>query len=395
MADFVIVGGGVIGLALADALLTRHPDVQVTVLEKEHALAEHASGRNSGVLHAGFYYAPDSLKARLTRQGNVMLRQFCEQEQIAVRDTGKVVVATGPGDLAALDTLLERGRANGVPVESVTAEQLTQLEPLARTHERALWSPTTAVANPVAVVKGLSDRVRRRGGMVRQGACVVSAAPGQVTLQGGERISAGHIVNAAGLYATRVAEPFGVGDEYVMLPFKGLYWYGNWQPGRLTRHVYPVPDPRNPFLGVHLTVTVDGRVKIGPTAIPVLSHENYRGLKGLSARELVSIARTYPAFATSPHHRVWDLVRTEFPKLHRATLVRGAQALVPSVDPRDFTERGRPGIRAQLFDRKAQRLEMDFVVRSGERSTHVLNAVSPAWTSSLAFADYVVDHMQV
>lgn len=395
MADFVIVGGGVIGLALADALLTRHPDAQVTVLEKEHALAEHASGRNSGVLHAGFYYAPDSLKARLTRQGNVMLREFCEQEQITVRDTGKVVVATGPQDLSALDTLLERGRANGVPVESVTADQLSELEPLARTHERALWSPTTAVASPVAVVTGLAERVRRKGGTVRLGAHVVSAVPGQVTLAGGERISAGHLVNAAGLYATRVAESFGVGGEYVMLPFKGLYWYGNWQPGRLTRHVYPVPDPRNPFLGVHLTVTVDGRVKIGPTAIPVLSHENYRGLTGLSTREVLAIARTYPAFVTSPHHRAWNLVRTELPKLHRATLVRGAQALVPSVDPRDFTERGRPGIRAQLFDRRAQRLEMDFVVRPGERSTHVLNAVSPAWTSSLAVAEYVVDHMQV
>ena len=393
MADFVIVGGGVIGLALADALLQRHPDSRVIVLEKENAVAEHSSGRNSGVLHAGFYYAPDSLKARLTRLGNVMLREFCEQEQIAVRDTGKVVVATSPQDLGALDTLLERGRANGVPVESITADLLAELEPLARTYERALWSPTTAVASPVAVVQGLAERVRRRGGTVRLGAEVVSAVPGEVTLASGETLSAGHIVNAAGLYALRIAELFGVGGEYVMLPFKGLYWYGNWKPGRLQRHVYPVPDPRNPFLGVHLTVTVDGRVKIGPTAIPVLSHENYRGLKGLSPRELLAIMRTYPAFAISPHHRAWDLVRTELPKLHRATLVRGAQALVPSVDPRDFTERGRPGIRAQLFDRQSKRLEMDFVVRPGERSTHVLNAVSPAWTSSLAVAGHVVDHM--
>jgi len=391
--DFAVVGGGIIGLALADAVLSRFPDASVSVFEKETALAVHASGRNSGVLHAGFYYAPDSLKARLTRQGNVMLRAFCAEANVPVRDTGKVVVATGPEDLVALDALLERGRANGVPVESISAGQLADIEPLAQTHERALWSPSTGVASPSEVVQALGRRVQARGGIVHLGTHVASASPGALVLGDRRQVSVGHIINAAGLYAAQVARAFGVGEEFVMLPFKGLYWYGNWAPGRLQRHVYPVPDPRNPFLGVHLTVTVDGRVKIGPTAIPVLSFENYRGLSGLSPAELASIARTFPAFLASPHHRAWDLIRTELPKLHRTTLIKGAQALVPSVDPRDFTERGRPGIRAQLFDRNAQRLEMDFVVRPGERSTHVLNAVSPAWTSALAVADHVVANM--
>ena len=204
-------------------------------------------------------------------------------------------------------------------------------------------------------------------------------------------MSAGHVINAAGLHADTVAHWFGVGEEYRMMPFKGLYWYGSWAPGTLQRHVYPVPDPRNPFLGVHLTVTVDGRVKVGPTAIPTLWRENYGGLSGFDAGQAWQIARQYPRFLTSAHHDVPALMRSELPKYYRAHLVRQAQALVPSVRPDDFTTKGRPGVRAQLLHLPTGRLEMDFVVRGDDRSTHVLNAVSPAWTSALAVAQHVVD----
>ena len=179
-----------------------------------------------------------------------------------------------------------------------------------------------------------------------------------------------------------------------MLPFKGLYWYGSWEPGRLQRHVYPVPDPRNPFLGVHLTVTVDGRAKIGPTAIPSLWREDYGGVSGFSLGETWDIARTYPSFLGSSHHDVPGLIRTELPKYSRKHLVNQGRELVPSVRPADFTTKGRPGVRAQLLNVREGKLEMDFVVRPGERSTHVLNAVSPAWTSSLAVADYVVERIE-
>jgi len=158
----------------------------------------------------------------------------------------------------------------------------------------------------------------------------------------------------------------------------------------LQRHVYPVPDPRNPFLGVHLTVTVDGRAKIGPTAIPALWREDYGGVGGANPGELWDVARTFPRFLTSKHHDVPGLLRTEFPKYSRSYLVKQASALVPSVRPRDFTERGKPGVRAQLLHVPTGKLEMDFVVQGDASSTHMLNAVSPAWTSSLAVADYVV-----
>lgn len=395
--DFAVVGGGIVGLALADAVLAAAPDARVVVLDKEAHLAQHASGRNSGVLHAGFYYAPDSLKARLTRRGNQLLHEFCAERGIPVRTCGKVVVASTPEQLPALDELHRRGIANGVPLEMVDERTLAELEPLARTVDRALWSPTTSVASSTAVVEALAARVEERGGVVRRGAAVTGggAIPGGVVLGTSlGKVRARHVINAAGLYADRVAAWFDMCDDYVMLPFKGLYWYANWPAGRLQRHVYPVPDPRNPFLGVHLTVTVDGRAKVGPTAIPALWREDYGGVSGVRFDEMADVLKAFPRFLRSPHHDVAGLIRTEVPKYSRRHLVQQARTLVPSVDPRDFTERGRVGVRAQLFHMPSRRLEMDFVVRGDERSTHMLNAVSPAWTSALAVADHAVSDLK-
>lgn len=392
-ADLVVIGGGVVGLALADAWLSRFPNDRVIVFDKEKHFAAHASGRNSGVLHAGFYYAPDSLKARLTRDGNRMLRQFCRERGVPLRETGKVVVTTSEQQLPALEALFERGRINGVALEMVDESGVRELEPLARTVGRALWSPTTAVASPAGVVFALAERVQERGGRVVLDSAVTGAAAGWVMSATEGRVAAGHVINAAGLHADTVAHWFGFGRDYRMLPFKGLYWYGSWEPGRLQRHVYPVPDPRNPFLGVHLTVTVDGRAKIGPTAIPALWREDYGGVTGMRGREVWDVLRTYPRFLRSPHHDVPRLVRTEFPKYSRRHLVSQAAALVPSVRPEDFSIKGHPGVRAQLLHVPTGRLEMDFVVEGDQQSTHMLNAVSPAWTSSLAVAEYVVERI--
>ena len=390
-ADLAVIGGGVVGLALADAWLAREPGATVVVFDKEPGLAAHASGRNSGVLHAGFYYAPESLKARLTRQGNQLLREFCAEQGVRVRQTGKVVVVTAEEQLPALMELHRRGLANDVELELVDESGLADLEPLARTMGTALWSPTTAVADPVEVVTALARRVRDRGGRVLLSSRVAAAGPGWVRTANGERLNAGHVINAAGLHADTVAHWFGFGLGYRMMPFKGLYWYATWAPGRLTRHVYPVPDPRNPFLGVHLTVTVDGRAKVGPTAIPALWREDYGGRGGFDVAETAALARLYPKFLLSSHHDVPGLLRSELPKYSRRHLVKLAAALVPSVTPEDFTVKGRVGVRAQLLHTPTGRLEMDFLVQGDQRSTHMLNAVSPAWTSSLAVGRYVVD----
>jgi L-2-hydroxyglutarate oxidase len=386
--DFGVIGAGIVGLAMANRIRQIHPDATIAVFDKENLVGEHASGRNSGVLHAGFYYSPDSLKAALTRDGNKLLRDFCSEENIQVKETGKVVVAQNPTEVAALQELHRRGNANGVVTELVSLERLAELEPLAKTSELALWSPHTAVANPLAVTQSLGNKVVREGTTLKLGQEVLRTTQNRIITNFGN-YSVGHIINCAGLYADKVAKQFGYCDDYAMLPFKGLYWYGNWEPGKLQRHVYPVPDVRNPFLGVHLTVTIDGRAKIGPTAIPIFSRESYAGFGGLSPKEILNIVGIYPKFLTSKHHDVLGLIKTEMPKYLQRHLVSQAKALVPSVDPKDFKQRGKPGIRAQLLDIKNKKLEMDFVVRGDENSTHLLNAVSPAWTSALAMANHV------
>lgn len=387
--DFAVVGGGIIGLAVARAIALRAPTASVVVLEKENQLGAHASGRNSGVLHAGFYYSPDSLKAALTRRGNMMLRDFLHERNVRVVPVGKVVVATHEQQLTDLDELERRGKANGVELHSVDEAGLRELEPLARTVGRALWSPTTAVADPLEVIAALAADARALGVDVRMSEAVRHARPGLVRTTKDD-YEPGHVVNTAGLYADRVAAGFGMADGYVMLPFKGLYWYSDTETP-LRRHVYPVPDPRNPFLGVHATVTAGGAVKVGPTAIPALWRENYRGLTGFNFVEVAETMVGLARMAASPHHDFAALVRSELPKYWRSVLVRQAATLVPGLDLSRVRVRGRAGIRAQLFNTQEQRLEMDFVVRGDERSTHLLNSVSPAWTSALAVAEHTVD----
>ena len=391
MWDLVVVGSGIVGLSVAKAWKERNPSDKIVIIDKEWKIASHSSGRNSGVLHAGFYYAPDSLKAKLTKDGNAMLRAFCYEHGVPIRETGKVVVTKSAAEIPTLEELYKRGLVNGCELELVDEQGLRELEPLARTVGKAIWSPLTAVSSPVGVTTKLAEVVEAMGCHLRLGVSVVGGRPGKLRLSTGEVLHTGHIVNAAGLYADKVAHWFGVGLDYQMLPFKGLYLYSDWADGKLTRQVYPVPDPRNPFLGVHATVTVEGRMKIGPTAIPALKREDYGKPWQLLPRELLQIARLYPRFLTSPHHNVAELIANEVPKYNKAFLVNMAKPLVPSIRRSQFKERGRPGVRAQLLHVPSKRLVMDFLVKSGQDSTHMLNVVSPAWTSSLAVGKYTVN----
>ena len=391
--DVTIVGGGIVGLGIGVALLRKKPTLKVVVLETESKLAQHGSGRNSGVLHAGFYYSPDSLKAQLTRRGNEMLRKMCHDEGIPLRECGKVVVTRNVEETQRLNGLYSHAIANGVDVRMINSRELSEIEPLARTNEVALWSPNTAVANPTEVTEMMAHVFTRMGGETRFNHKAKCIDGSDVILESQEKISSGHVVNAAGLYADKLAHTVGVGTKYTILPFKGLYLYGNKQAPPLVRHVYPVPDPRNPFLGVHLTVTSDGYTKIGPTAIPALSRLNYSKLGGIRLGELLPIATTLPKFLMSKHHDGLGLIKSEFPKYLRKVLVEKATELVPTVRIDQFTQWGKSGIRAQLFNLSEKKLEMDFVVEVAERQTHVLNAVSPAWTSSLSFGEHVADQV--
>ena len=390
--DFLIIGGGIIGLSVARELKHRFREAKVTLIEKEADCGLHASGRNSGVIHAGFYYSADSLKAKLTRAGNLAMTAYCEARQIPINRCGKLVVAQNEADLPQLDELLRRGAANAVPLESVTADEARAIEPRVKTFERAIFSPTTASADPLAVIAAL------RKDALAEGIDVVTRAPylrrqndAVVTPSG--RFTAGHVINAAGLYADKIALDFGFSEKYRILPFKGLYLYSSEPPHAFRTNIYPVPDLRNPFLGVHFTIKEDGHVKIGPTAIPAFWREQYRSFDNFKLGEFAQVLFREAGLMLTSNFDFKQLAVEELRKYSQPRLVELASRLATGVRREHYTRWGPTGIRAQLLDIKSRKLEMDFVIEGDESSTHLLNAVSPGWTCSMPFASYVVDRI--
>jgi L-2-hydroxyglutarate oxidase LhgO len=391
-ADFLVIGGGIIGVAVARELRRCHPDATVAVLEKEPACGLHASGRNSGVLHAGFYYTADSLKARFTRDGNAALRAYCREKGLPLNACGKLVVAKSAADHPQMDELLRRGAANGVTLESVTEAEARAIEPRVKTCERAIWSPNTATADPAAVIMAMRTDAEREGVRFALGTAFRRVRGNEIESSQG-RWSAGYVVNCAGLHADRIARQFGFSQHYTILPFKGLYLSSDEPAGAFRTNIYPVPDLRNPFLGVHFTVTVDGHAKIGPTAIPAFWREQYAGVRGFSLRDLGEIARLQLGLLFSAGFEFRRLAWEELAKYDRGHLVALAGRLAEGVRPEHYRRWGRSGIRAQLLDTRTRKLEMDFVLEGDDRSLHVLNAVSPGWTCALPFARHVVDRI--
>ncbi|MGH8502290.1 MAG: L-2-hydroxyglutarate oxidase [Gammaproteobacteria bacterium] len=387
--DFLIIGGGVIGLNVAREIKRSFADASVTLIEKEASCGAHASGRNSGVLHAGFYYTADSLKAKFTRDGNRLLTEYCEDRKIPLNRCGKLVVARDEAEDQMLDELLRRGQRNGVELEEVTAEEAREIEPRAITFRRAIFSPTTSSADPSAVLSGMEQDARNEGVSVRNSETYVGAANGRVTTTR-TVYDAGYVINAAGLYADKVARDFGFSQRFRILPFKGLYLKSSAPPGEFRTNIYPVPDLNNPFLGVHVTVQVDGHVKLGPTAIPALWREQYNGLDNFQVKEFVEIASRSASFFATSAFDFKRLALAEMRKYSRRHMVSLASSLAHGITEATFKSWSKPGIRAQLVDIQARKLEMDFVLEGDHKSMHVLNAVSPGWTCSIPFARHVV-----
>lgn len=391
--DFLILGGGIIGICVARELKRRFPDADVTLLEKEIACGLHASGRNSGIIHAGFYYSADSLKAKLTRAGNQAMIDYCEVKQIPLNRCGKLVVAKDEDDLPRLDELLRRGVVNGVPLENVTETEAREIEPRVKTHQRAIFSPSTASANPQRVIEEMIEDAKNDGITIRTGVRYLRFRNG-VVVTSQASFTAGHVVNAAGLYADKIALDFGFSERYRILPFKGLYLYSDEPPNAFRTNIYPVPDLRNPFLGVHFTVKEDGRVKIGPTAIPALWREQYRGFDNFKFGEFIEVLFREAGLMLSSTFDFQTLALEEVQKYSRPRLVALASKLAHGVRPEHYRRWGEPGIRAQLLDIKNRKLEMDFVIEGDVHSTHLLNAVSPGWTCAIPFARYAVDQIE-
>jgi len=391
--DYLIIGGGVVGLSVARELKIRFPESKIAVLEKEPDVAYHGSGRNSGVLHAGFYYSADTLKAKLTRDGNRQMREYCYANNLKINECKKVVVAKNESELPALFELEKRGKVNGVEVQIIDEKQLFEIDPNVKTFKNALYSPTTATVDPVEVTQAIKNELRYRGIEMFFGEGYKSRIEGNsIKTSLGRTLSATKIINAAGLYADKVAGDFGYSEKYTIIPFKGVYlkYHGNEVP--VSTNVYPVPNLRNPWLGVHFTVTVDGAVKIGPTSTPAFWRENYHGFDRFSPAEMVGILSWEASLFFRNSFGFRNIALEEIRKYNRAYFAGLARELVNKIDVKGFNEWGRPGIRAQLLNKQTRELIMDFVVEGDNDSIHVLNAVSPAFTCCFPFAAWVVDN---
>lgn len=377
------------GLTLAYRLKQRYPHLGISVLDKEPQIAQHASGRNSGVLHAGFYYSSDSLKAALCVQGNRALKDFCQKHLIPVNPCGKLVVAQNEQELEVLESLVQRGHQNGCEVQLVTRQEAEHIEPHVKTHKAALWSPQTASVNPIQVCKAFQEKLKDLDVRFLLNTRVYRAE-GTTLYTSRGKIKSGFWINAAGLYADKLAHQVGVGLNYTLLPFKGLYLKYKGQSPHLNTHIYPVPHLKQPFLGVHFTKTVQGKLKLGPTAIPALWREHYRGFDNFKWSELREILACEAQLFLKNRFGFRDLAFEEIKKHNKSYFVGLSQSLAQGIKQTDFGSYMRPGIRAQLLDKRNLSLVSDFKVIAHTENVHILNAVSPAFTCSLSFADYVI-----
>lgn len=392
-SDFLVIGGGIIGINVARQLKRQFSDATVTVIEKENHCGAHASGRNSGVLHAGFYYSPESLKAKFTRLGNKRLTEYCESKHIPMNRCGKLVVAKDCSEHPALDELLRRGKANDIDLQAITEEEAKSIEPRVKTCQRALFSPTTSTVDPTKVLESMTRDAIDEGVQVRCGVQYLKKTQEGIFTSAGT-FNVGYLINAAGLYADKIAKDFGFSENYKILPFKGLYLYSDEPRGAIRTNIYPVPDLRNPFLGVHVTITSEGKAKIGPTAIPAFWREQYSGFENFSIQEFMDLTLRQMHLIGFSNFDFKKLAFEELRKYSRSHLVTLVSALLDGVQPKHYTSWGRPGIRAQLVNMKEKSLQMDFVLEGDDKSMHILNAVSPGFTCSIPFSEYVCERIQ-
>ena len=389
MYDYLVIGMGIIGLNIAKNLKEKFPHTKILMIDKEKEIALHGSGRNSGVLHAGFYYTANSLKAKFTKEGNIALKKFCKQRNLKVNFCKKVVVALNEKELEGLEELKRRGDINGVELELISEEKLKSLYPNVKTYKKALLCPSTASINPRIVTKEFAKVVEELGVKLILGAKYLSNKNNRIQTSKGE-FEAKKVINCAGLYADKIAKDFGFCKDYVIIPFKGIYLKDKKNISNLKTNIYPVPNLANPFLGVHYTLTVDNESKIGPTAIPAFWRENYKGFSNFKLDEFIQILYYETKLFLSNAFGFRTLAFSEVRKYKMTYLKSLAMTLTQKMNHDGFTSWSTSGIRAQLLNKNTLELVQDFIVESDENSIHILNAVSPAFTSSMPFASWVV-----
>lgn len=391
--DYLIVGGGIVGLTVACELRKRYPIASIALLEKEAALGKHASGRNSGVLHSGIYYDSSTLKAKVCAEGARRMKVFAAEHGINCQHSGKVIVATSPQDLPVIERLLKNARENGIRADRLDEQGIHQIEPHAGIYQQGIYCPDTAVIDSKAVLSKLRELLTAKGVEIFLSSPVTSievASCKVITPVG--KFYYGYLFNCAGASADKVARYYELGLDYTLVPFKGIYFKLRPERAHLVHaNIYPVPDINQPFLGVHLTRVASGEVYAGPTAIPALGRENYGTLQGAQLGESLRIGFEIARMYLANHQNFRRLVHTELGKYRKKNFYSAVSKLMPELTYDDLVPSDKVGIRPQLINVREKKLEMDYVIEKTVSSLHVLNAISPAFTSSFAFAELIVD----
>jgi (S)-2-hydroxyglutarate dehydrogenase len=394
--DFLIVGAGIVGLTVAWELRKRDSLAVITILEKESEVGLHASGRNSGVLHSGIYYGDDTLKAQFCSSGAKKMRQFADEYNIPYSKSGKVIIATNESDLSTIDKLLKNSVNNGINAQRLNEREVKEIEPYATPYQAGIYTPDTAVIDSKLVVKKLYTLLKASGVKFKLNSPLLAQDENtkRVTTPNGD-IFYGYLFNCAGAHADRVAKLFGKGVDYTMIPFKGVYY--KLRPERaylVNSNIYPVPDINLPFLGVHLTRIISGEVYVGPTAIPAFGRENYGILKGIELSEGMEISSELIKMYLKNNGNFRLLVHSEIRKYLKPWFVKSAQKLMSDLKSEDLIPSDKVGIRPQLINTKTKSIEMDYIIEQSDNSLHILNSISPAFTSSFAFAEWIVDRSE-
>ena len=388
--DYLIIGAGIIGLTTAYYLQHKYPHKSILILDKENDIAQHASGRNSGVLHAGLYYASDSLRAKFCVSGAQKIREYSLLNDITLNQCGKVIVAANESEIAPLKTLFQQALANGVNARLVDEQELAVIEPTAKTTQWAIYSPDTASFDAKSICSQLKTDLSKLGVKFSFNCKFEKSVNDHCIRTNQSLIEYETLINCAGMYADKIAQHYGLIENYTLIPFKGIFLYCEDLIGNYTKHIYPLPDQKIKLLGSHFSPEFNGRIKIGPTAVPCLSRENYRWLSNLRYSEMQEILKVEFKLLMSNQFNFRDLAFAELKKQSKAGLIKNSQHLVKDIQQFRFTNWGVTGIQPRLYDIKNQTIMDDFLISKVHNSLHVVNSVSPAFSASFAFSEHLV-----
>ena len=394
--DFAIIGSGIIGLTLAYKLKYKFNKSNIIIFEKEPNSISHSSGRNSGVLHSGIYYEPGSLRANLCVKGAKELKEYIKSENLWINECGKLLIPTSEYSYSNLENLFDRAKKNGVEINKIKNDEIKKIEPNTNCQfDYGLHVPFTSVADPKEVSNSLVENLRKMNVAINYNARILKISE-QKLFTKDNTIEAGHIFNCAGLFADELAKNSNLKFRYSFLPFKGKYWKIKNKNFKLNHLVYPIPDLRYPFLGLHSSHNRHGEFYIGPSSTPVFGREQYDGILGNNFRESINLFFNFSKKIIFNENKLQTLALQEFSLLTKNGFFNQIKKMFSNIKPHDLElSNQKVGIRSQIFDPQSKNLVNDFVIINHKNTTHVLNAISPAWSASFAFADHLINEAKL